>query len=90
VTLDFVESIEEQDLPSFEVYPNPSKGVFWINGGWSGKAKLKVYNLTGALVAEHPEYYPGQSIDFRNLPDGAYILRITGQGRGFSKLIQKQ
>jgi len=42
------------------------------------------------MVYEKPNHILDQPVSIRNLPDGTYILRITGHGKGFSKLIRKQ
>ena len=90
VTLEIVTADGVHKLPDFNIYPNPSNGVFRISGNWSAGTDLKIYNMTGSLVHEQTVNHPGQPIHISSLPDGAYILRITGHGKGFSKLIQKQ
>jgi len=75
----------------FKVYPNPSVGLFTIEGG-AAIEQVNIYNTTGQLLKGFQynnlvaEWY-----DIAELPEGTYILQLIGkddQTLG-SKLITK-
>ncbi len=89
VTIQVVGGVTDPESSSLEVYPNPSGGVYRINGVIFGPVDIRVYATTGVLLSEFPEHLPDQPFDISELPDGAYILRITYDGTNMSKLIRK-
>jgi hypothetical protein len=66
-------------IPSIQVYPNPSSGVFMI----SAKTNIEVYNLVGELVLTENK---ATSIDLTAAPKGMYFVKLNG-GR-IEKLIK--
>lgn len=71
------------------VYPNPSTGIFTIEGGQGGLLKVGVYSLSGTMLFENRQFEPGQPLDLSACPAGSYILQIQEQGRTGSIVIQK-
>jgi len=70
-------------LESFDIYPNPGKGVFNIAvTGISGKFTLEMYNSQGQLIRS--QEFNGKKIDalvdLRELPAGVYIARLFSDG----------
>jgi uncharacterized repeat protein (TIGR01451 family) len=74
-----VGNITLPQIPSIQVYPNPSSGVFMI----SAKANIEVYNLVGELVLTENN---ATSIDLTAAPKGMYFIKLNG-GR-IEKLIK--
>jgi uncharacterized repeat protein (TIGR01451 family) len=74
-----VGNITLPQVPSIQVYPNPSSGVFMI----SAKANIEVYNLVGELVLTENN---ATSIDLTAAPKGMYFIKLNG-GR-IEKLIK--
>jgi len=64
--------VNEMEL-TFEVYPNPSTGAFWIKT--SVPSDLEIYNVNGVLVVEE-EISSKMQIQ---LPSGVYFVRLKGQ-----------
>ncbi|MDR0790286.1 MAG: M6 family metalloprotease domain-containing protein [Bacteroidales bacterium] len=61
----------------FNVYPNPSNGIFTLTSDVEGKANLTITNSTGALVYELKDCQAQyQALDLSNLANGAYILTL--------------
>jgi hypothetical protein len=71
------------------VFPNPSTGLFTIEGIQGDLKKVSVYSLSGTLRYENREFEQGQQVDISSLPAGSYILRVRGQNGTGSALIQK-
>lgn len=70
----------------FQLYPNPSKGSFFINYGGGSVFKdpvLRICDLRGAIVME--EYLDLNQVqvpvNIRGQADGVYILTLRSQGK---------
>ncbi|MCU0469677.1 MAG: T9SS type A sorting domain-containing protein [Arcicella sp.] len=72
-------SFELYDDNGMSIFPNPSKGVFFIDSkiDWRNST-LEVYTLLGALVkkASVSLFDDVKKIDLSDLPEGEYMLRI--------------
>jgi hypothetical protein len=73
--------IEELDIASVFVYPNPVVNTLNIQGV-DENTPLEVYNLTGKSVLKDK----GTELDVTSLTQGTYILRINDQ---YVKFIKK-
>jgi hypothetical protein len=71
-----VSSIEAASL---KVYPNPTKGIIYIEG--TEIDQVSVVNMSGALVkvVTSPNYLPLTEIDLSELPTGTYILTLANE-----------
>ena len=77
VSFDFCIStvgIEDANDVEIEEYPNPSTGHVNVKG--VENAKVSVYNVTGALVAEY-ENFNNSIIDLSEQENGIYIMKIS-------------
>lgn len=66
----FPNAIEQTNIPTVDIYPNPSTGIVNLVG--EGIVKTEVHNLTGALIGS----YSQPTFDLRNAENGVYILSI--------------
>ncbi len=70
---------------NIQVYPNPNRGSFIINGikVFNGDSKLSIYNLEGRLIWEnkHVQLSNQLNVDLKLIPKGIYILSIKNQNR---------
>jgi hypothetical protein len=82
-------AVESKNSISVHIYPNPSSGLFTIEGSQEDLQKVSVYNLSGTLLYENREFETGQQVDISAVPAGSYILRVQGQNSTGSILIQK-
>ncbi len=64
-------SILALDLPSLDLYPNPTTGIFYIRSIEKIKA-FEVYNLFGEIVASG---FNRLEIDLSNQPKGVYFIK---------------
>ena len=80
-----VEDIVASETANVCVYPNPATDVVFVNA--DNVESVKVYSLTGALVAESEGE---NSVNVDHLANGSYVVRIaTAEGVATTKLIKK-
>lgn len=61
---------------SVSIWPNPVNEILNISG-LKAPAKAQIINTLGQVVLFF-EIFPGQPVDFGNLPKGVYLLKIQG------------
>lgn len=67
---------------TFSIYPNPSSGMVQIQRNkLSGKARLRVYDLTGHLLSEHIVEGGLVNLDLSGLGEGMFIVSLREAGR---------
>jgi len=82
-------------MENIDLYPNPNNGSFIIKGTLGstniGAVNFVVYNLVGQMVYEDSitpqNNMLNKSFDLNNMPDGIYIMNITGDS-GQSKIVR--
>ncbi|MBI1223053.1 MAG: T9SS type A sorting domain-containing protein [Bacteroidetes bacterium] len=68
-----------------KVYPNPSHGTLNIDFPSTGTVKIEIFDVLGKKMSQ-PEYQGEHTrIDVGGLPNGLYILRITENGKLYSR-----
>lgn len=73
-------SVQQNTLPTFIVYPNPTKGMISLKG-IQGTAGGAIFNLLGQKVLLFNDLNNQNIIDVSHLPDGTYFLKLeNGQG----------
>ena len=76
----------EGSLEDIAVYPNPTTGNLYIDA--IGVQKVECYNQMGQLVRVYDNVV--NSVDFKTLADGVYMLRITvPQGVTMRKVVKR-
>lgn len=73
-------SIPEFNKNEIKLYPNPTKGIFFITT--KKKFTVNIYNMSGKFINNIP--------DLRNYPTGLYIVVISINGSIFRKKIIKK
>ncbi|PDS26526.1 S8 family serine peptidase [Flavobacterium branchiophilum] len=79
------------DANQFEVYPNPSNGIYNIKvNKFFGKLNAQVVDINGRVVMNNiDEFTNEKQINISNLQSGIYILKIVGDNINYStKLIK--
>jgi hypothetical protein len=80
--------LDENELSKVLVYPNPSNGVFNIQG--QGVRKVEVFNAFGQIIISEEISNDHLQIDLSRYADGYYMLRVvTDNGITNSQLIKK-
>jgi len=65
--------IQEQEISSFNVWPNPGNGLLQLNGSTFGD--LQIFDQQGRLVQDME--VNGSNIDLQYLANGQYVLTFT-------------
>ncbi len=80
--------MEESDVTSFSVYPNPVKDVTNIH--CEGLEEISLFNAEGQKIESMAvEGRDNVQIDLSDLPNGVYILRAVSQDRILTRRIMK-
>lgn len=78
-------NVSDADKTEFAVYPNPSKGKFWIE--IETRATVRIYDLNGRLLYSGVKE-AGKSQMEHHFPTGTYIIQVqTEKGIASKKLI---
>lgn len=69
-------AVDPSDLPlSVSVYPNPSTGIFYVEGGGPNQ-RLEIIDLSGRSVTT---FVNSTFFDLTGYPDGVYFVRIYAE-----------
>ncbi len=84
--------VTTNDIQKFQVYPNPSTGIFTIQTeNLITNAKIAVADLNGRIVHETKiENLDSKALDLNNLQSGIYILNVSNGENKYSQKIIKQ
>lgn len=84
--------LNENVIPDFALYPNPSKGVFYIDmvGNMAGEYNVAVTDISGRVILNKIEYKEQFTIDLSNMANGTYFLNISSDEKKATKKIIKK
>ncbi len=80
VVIQNTSSLEDEELSQILVYPNPNKGLFYLDASAlnQGNISWQVYNLQGALIEEAYDVASGViPVNLGNSAPGIYFLQIS-------------
>lgn len=79
----------KNDLSNIIIYPNPASTDFTLklNNVNNNDINLKIYSITGALVASYHIEKTDVKIPVENLKQGIYVVRINSDHQVLSKLL---
>jgi hypothetical protein len=85
---------ENQKKIDIHLYPNPSKGLFYLDkAGFFGKnIKLAITDLSGKKISANTRLSEQRNrfeIDINQLPEGLYMLLIEVEGQTYTKKLVK-
>ena len=81
-----VTEIDEQQIIELNVYPNPTKAKFYIEGiGFQEFKEISIISLTGKLALTKYNVHGLDGIDISALQNGIYIVRIKTEKQTVSK-----
>ncbi|MEZ4779954.1 MAG: T9SS type A sorting domain-containing protein [Flavobacteriaceae bacterium] len=70
--------INELNVPSTFLYPNPSSDYLFINNvSNTGISQIEIFNATGQLVTTIHQYNPSHGINLEGLQVGSYFLLLN-------------
>jgi hypothetical protein len=65
----------------FLLYPNPAKKYINIALEMGFLGNYSIYTITGQLIQSDPLLDSATLLDISHLPNGMYLIRISGQGK---------
>lgn len=80
-----VRQVDIRDEGDIRLYPNPAKGVIYVQLPEKGPASLIVFNSAGQTVRQEVVSGYSVALDLRSLPSGIYHLVVFQGGRRYSK-----
>jgi hypothetical protein len=83
-----VEQITSEQIPTFNIYPNPVKDFLYYNG--MEVLQIDIYDMSGKIKLQTKPLQNNQPIDISQLPTGSYIATFTTINSKVSKKIIKQ
>jgi hypothetical protein len=92
VTVNEAVIVLNQDIFSFKLYPNPATADLFIrlNEGFSETACVTLYDMQGRKIIEESVEGRQHKLDLKNMPEGIYLISLTGkQGSVVRKFIKK-
>ena len=90
-TLSVTLGIPENNLLSFEMYPNPASDVLTVQlPTGTEKAEVSVFDYTGRLVSSKTISSNDSTLDVQNISKGIYIIRVATNSKiGVQRFIKK-
>lgn len=81
--------VNEVKALGFTVYPNPIQDKLYLNNiSLSGNAAIEVYNTLGQKVYALASL--STAIDFTDIAKGVYVVRVTDNGKIYTKKVVKK
>ena len=76
---DLISSITENNTAIFNVFPNPTNGVFTINSDFDSKYTIEVRNIIGELIYTTSTTELEKTIDLSKFGKGVYTVEIINK-----------
>jgi hypothetical protein len=76
---DISTSVLKPSEQNITVYPNPTTGILYIDTQQQGTLNVQVLNVQGQTVKKQSLTDDDADLDISALPDGFYVVKITGE-----------
>lgn len=89
--ISFAVGLEQQQLPTWSIYPNPAdnKVNVQVNNGFEVK-QLVVTDMTGRVIHVIPVSKQLYQIEIQDWPSGVYFVQIVGDNTTYTKRMVKK
>jgi hypothetical protein len=78
--------VHDADLSSsFQIYPNPTRGIIRISGIENLTAKIQISDIQGKVIYQMEKLQNGFIVDLTEYADGLYFVRISTDTETFDK-----
>lgn len=71
-----VEELQEEKALSFEIFPNPTTGSFWVSTSFNAN-QVTVLDISGAVVKTIAMEKGQKEINLTELPSGSYFVKVS-------------
>jgi hypothetical protein len=82
-------SLNNFEKEAFALYPNPVQNILNIENSQSNIQEVQLYDLTGRLLTRIRPDRNFANVDFSNLSNGIYLLKVTSDEKTITKKIIK-
>lgn len=95
IGLDYLNELKEQQADNLFIYPNPTKGEFYIDlgGAIQNEAHLEIVDLSGRVVLTKKMNTTASSaettVDLSSAPNGLYFVKVVSGTQVYVKQIIK-
>ena len=79
-------SVVAAEISIFNLFPNPSNDVLYLNNGTQNIQQVKMYNNLGALIYSNDNKIQQYKIDVSSFSKGLYYINI----HSFDSIITKK
>jgi len=87
-SIDNTATVNEEQLNTLNIYPNPTKDVITIQG--KANTLYTIYDYTGKLIFSKKANTVNTTIDLSELNSGVYLMKATlNNNTSFSKIIKR-
>ncbi len=87
---DYQVSDNNIETPSFEIYPNPTTDVLYINSVTSPNTTASIYSATGKLITQTSLNQESNIITTSHLSPGVYFINLESQHHNLTYQLIKQ
>jgi hypothetical protein len=77
--------VKEDNTLQFGLYPNPNKGMLFVNPADANAYNIELFDQTGKAVVTQVNLKGQQTISLDGLANGLYLARITTNGQQTTK-----
>jgi hypothetical protein len=84
-TVETITGIDRADGMQLSVYPNPTSGMFHLQGMDPGD-HIRIYNTVGEIVISRIATSSTEELSLENAPTGIYVIMVEGTDERVSKL----
>lgn len=81
-----INGLTENKSNNFELYPNPSTGIFKVNFNSDEEKSIKIYNALGAIIYQEKLKIKVHTFNLSHFENGIYFIEVEEDG---SKVNQK-
>lgn len=79
--------INELTINTFDIYPNPTNGLFTINSDNSKTYNIQIFDVLGNIVYQKPNNNNKTTIDLRTQTKGVYLVSVITENNRVVKRI---
>jgi hypothetical protein len=82
-------TVTEAELDNFNIYPNPTNGMIYLEGDFSGNKTISIYSLDGKLILN--QNLNDNHVNLSSLEKGMYLVKMgyDNTSRVFKLIIEK-
>jgi hypothetical protein len=76
--------IQNSEISDIKIYPNPSNGIFTIDG--EGEYNIQIFDMAGKVILE-AKAIDNELVDMQNYNKGVYVIKVFQNQRSITKSI---